>query len=56
MSVMKDYAKKEYNHRKAVKEEFNIMVEGVAFMSLIAMGAALGLMLGYGLLYTGVGA
>lgn len=54
MSVMKDYAKKEYNHRKAVKEEWNIMVEGAAIMACIAMGAALGLMFGYGLLYTGV--
>ena len=50
MSVMKDYAKKDYQKRG--EETLRDFVIGVLAAS--AMGALLGLLLGYGLLYTGV--
>jgi len=48
MSVMRDYAKKPEKKKQVSSSEF------VAWGTLICMGMALGFILGYGLLYTGV--
>jgi len=50
MSSMRDFSKKEYLRPK---KEIGSS-EFVAWMVLISMGMALGFMMGYGLLYTGV--
>jgi len=50
MSVMKDYAKKPVRTRDIVSIK-DIIAGGIA---TIMMGAVLGLLIGYGLLYTGV--
>jgi len=54
MSVMKDYAKKDYRTVAQTRGEkvFKDFILGILACS--AMGALLGLLLGYGLLYTGV--
>lgn len=46
MSVMRDYRPRPEKKKEISSEGF------VAWLSLIAMGMALGFMLGYGLLYT----
>ena len=46
MSVMRDYRPRPEKKKEISSECF------VAWLSLIAMGMALGFMLGYGLLYT----
>jgi hypothetical protein len=50
MSSMRDFSKKEYLRPKKEIESS----EFVAWVILISMGMAIGFMMGYGLLYTGV--
>ena len=47
MSVMKDYAKQNYR-----KQETSFKSDLLGTLALFAMGAILGGLLGYGLLYT----
>lgn len=51
MSSMRDFAKKD-NYLRPKKQATSS--EFVAWVILISMGMALGFMMGYGLLYTGV--
>ena len=48
MSVMKDYAKKDYG----LKKDRELIAEACGIAAIIFAGALLGAMLGYGLLYT----
>ena len=50
MSSMRDFAKKE----NYLRQKTDLKAEVAGFVFLIFTGALLGLMLGYGLLFTGV--
>lgn len=50
MSVMKDYAKR----NKPQKTDHDLFVDGLGIATVILCGTILGLLLGYGALYTGV--
>ena len=58
MSVMRDYAKKDFSVPKREKRpeplDHKLMRQGATIAGILFAGALLGAILGYGLLYTGV--